>query len=119
MRKLMLSLLLCLATALSFAQATLGFKLDLKTGLTTPVASYPVKKFDTFLNWKLHTEIIGYAGSTIEDGKILGGGAWVVTFPLAKGDETMEGYLGLGAEFLQGSPTNFGLSFGVRFYVTK
>lgn len=119
MRKLMLSLLLITATAFTFAQTTLGFKLNLKTGLTTPTASYTVKTFDTFLNWKLHTEIIGYAGSTIENGKILGGGAWVVTFPLAKGTETMEGYLGLGAEFLQGSPTNFGLSFGVRFFVAK
>lgn len=105
------------ATCAAAGAQGLGFKYDNK-GLAV---AYPVKvaEFDSILNWNVKTEILAFAGSRIEDGRILGGGAWVVPFRIAKPSSSsgiaLFGYIGLGAEFVDGVPERLGVVFGVRF----
>lgn len=94
----------------------IGFTTDFKT--TEPSYAFKVAEFDTFLKWKVRTEILAYAGSKIEQGTIVGGGAWVYPFQLAKGPAgmtTLWGYVGIGANFENGRFQNLRLAFGVRY----
>lgn len=94
----------------------IGVKFDFKTGNADPVASFKIFEFDTLLSFQVRTEIIGFAGARVEDGRLIGGGAWVYPFPLASGTNSLWAYLGPSLEFdTEGRPWRFGFVFGVRY----
>lgn len=109
----------CFLPLASFSQAqSIGFKIDLKRGNTTPIVSTKLLEFESLFSIPIKTEILAFAGTTIEDGRIVGGGAWVYTFQIAGGSSGMAlwGYTGPAIEFdPEGRPWKFGWVLGFRF----
>lgn len=111
-----LSFVVGLAMVSSCQAQGLAMKLDLKTGVMTPSVSMPVMEFESILGFKAKSQIVAFAGSSIANGAIVGGGAWVIEFPLAQGSGTaLRGFIGPSLDFEQGKPSKLGLVFGVRF----
>lgn len=94
----------------------LATKLDIKTGEFSPAVTLPVFEFDSVLGFKAKSRIIAFAGSSLSDGLLSGGGAWVIDFPLAKSASmTLRGFVGPSLDFSQNRPTGLGVVFGVQW----
>lgn len=90
-----------------------SFNLD---GKASPAVLVPVFDFDEVLGFKVHSSIVAFAGSTVENGAITGGGAWTFDFPLAKGANTnLRAFVGPSLTMEKGVPAKLGFVVGVRF----
>jgi len=85
-------------------------------GEASPAVLLPVMDFEEVLGFRVRSSIVAFAGSTVEQGTITGGGAWTFDFPLAKGSQAnLRAFVGPSLTFEKGVPAKLGFVVGVRW----
>lgn len=85
-------------------------------GKPSPAVLLPVWDFDEVLGFRVKSSIVAFAGSSVDQGKVTGGGAWTFDFPLAKGSQAnLRAFMGPSLTFEKGVPAKLGFVVGVRW----